>query len=118
MSVNGECKLCDRPSSSLLPIVRTSRVYRILASSDITLVIVAIQEIVIEESFDDFVYPVGRVPVTEKVNESLFGSSATTVMAAVVLMVTLTSLAPTRIFGGKFSGGQEINMKINMAYTE
>ena len=41
---------------------------RILASSDITLVIVTLQEIVIEESLDDFVYPVGRVPVTEKVS--------------------------------------------------
>ena len=118
MSVNGECKLCDRPNSSLLPNLRTSRIHRILVSSNITLVIVTLQAIVIEESFDDFVYPVGRVPVTEKVNESLFGSSATTVMTAVVLMVTLTSLGPTRIFGGKFSGGQEINMEIKMAYTE
>lgn len=91
---------------------------RILASSDITLVIVTLQEIFIEESLDDFVYPVGRVPVTEKVNESLFGSSATTVMAAVVLMVTLTSLGPTRIFGGKFSESQELKMEIDMAYTE
>ena len=80
--------------------------------------IVTLQPIVIEESFDDFVCPAGRVPVTVKVNESLFGSSATTVMVAVVLMVTLTSLGPTRIFGGKFSRGQEIKMEINMAYTE
>ena len=78
--------------------------------------VVTLQEIVIEESFDDFEYPFGRVPVTEKVNESLFGSSATTTMVAVALMVTLTSLGPTIIFGGKFSGSQEINMEINMAY--
>jgi len=81
-------------------------------------VVVTLQEIVIEESLNDFEYPVGRVPVTVKVNESLFGSSATTRMVAVVLMVTLTSLGPTKIFGGKFSEGQEINMEINMAYTE
>jgi len=81
-------------------------------------VAVTLQEIVIEESFDDLVYPAGRVPVTEKINESLLGSSATTIMVAVVLIVTLTSLGPTKIFGGKFSGGQERNMEINMAYAK
>lgn len=69
---------------------------------------------VIEESLEDFVYPVGRVPVTMKVSESLFGSSATTVMVAVALMVTLTSVGPIKIFGGKFSGGQEICMELNI----
>ena len=55
---------------------------------------------VIEELLVEVVYPVGRVPVTVKVNESLLGSSATTVIVAVVLTVTLNSVGPLKIFGG------------------
>ena len=107
-----------RPNSPRLPNVRISRTHLILASYHITFVVVTLQDIVIEESFDDLVYPAGRVPVTVKINESLFGSSATTIIVAIVLMVTLTSLGPTKIFGGKFSGGQERDIDFNMAYAE
>lgn len=49
------------------------------------------------------VYPAGRLPETEKLKESLLGSSAVIVMVADVFTVTLTSDGPTKIFGGKFS---------------
>lgn len=67
----------------------------------VTLVVVTLHVRVIEESLVEVdVYPVGRVPVTVKVNESLLGSSATTVIVAVVLTVTLNSVGPLKIFGG------------------
>ena len=59
----------------------------------------------IEESVVDIVCPFGRVPLTEKVIVSLLGSCATIVTFAVVLTVMLSSVGPTKIFGGKFSKG-------------
>ena len=67
------------------------------------MVVVTFQESVIEVWLPDVVYPAGKFPETEKLKESLLGSSAVIVMVANVLTVTLTSVGPTKIFGGKFS---------------
>ena len=46
----------------------------------------------------------GSVPDKVKVKESLLGSSAVTIIVAVSLTVTLTSVnGPVKILGGKFS---------------
>ena len=42
-----------------------------------------------------------------KVKESLLGSSAVTIIVAVSLTVTLTSVGPVKILGGKFSAKHE-----------
>ena len=73
---------------------------------DFTLAVVTLQESVIEVWLLDVVYPAGKVPETEKLKESLLGSSAMIVMVANVWTVTLTSAGPTNIFGGKFSEKQ------------
>ena len=73
----------------------------------------------------DVVYPAGKFPGTEKLKESLLGSSAVIVMVANVLTITLTSVGPTKIFGGKFSekevripGLHDIQFDIGTGYTE
>ena len=45
----------------------------------------------------------GSVPDKVKVKESLLGSSAVTIIVTVSLTVTLTSVGPVKILGGKFS---------------
>ena len=57
----------------------------------------------IEDALIDILAPLGTLPKTLNVIESLLGSIALTVIQVVVLTVTLISVGPEIIFGGKLS---------------
>ena len=65
----------------------------------------------IEVWFVDVVCPAGRFPATEKIKESLLGSCAVIVIVADVFTVTLTSVGPTKISGGKFATREEFKKR-------
>ena len=65
----------------------------------------------IEVWFVDVVCLAGRFPATEKIKESLLGSCAVIVIVADVFTVTLTSVGPTKISGGKFAIREEFKKR-------